>query len=178
MRITKEITTILRKILISQSELNPNFVRDAESEYGTDLDKDYENSIFNSIEPYNTLILFELRDRNNDSDMTEITNCDKLVLYKSYQLHCIIYGDDSGDVANKLVSRLNSSYIKQVFQENSLYLESVSMPIEIHEFKNMRLWQRHDININLSCELIFNQINNLECPINNVKIIETHYKGG
>ena len=85
---TKEIDKIIRNELITQSELDGKFVRNALSEYGTDLDKNRLDSVFESIESTDCCILFETQSGNN-YDVSLSEEDDAVTYYKSFKIKII-----------------------------------------------------------------------------------------
>lgn len=154
-----DINVVIRRFLIQQSEINEAFVRDAKTLFGPSLDKTDDNVIFESIEHEDVMILFELHSRQSESDMTQTLADGSIVSYKSFNVHVIIYGENSAIVANKLMARFRTQKVRTDLQANSIYLEKFSDITELHEFKASTMWERNDFDINISCKMIFNQIN-------------------
>lgn len=160
-----DIEKNIRNILIEQSDLSPEFIRNSLSVYGEDLDKLLEEQIYNSIHYENclppeaittqndSLILFELQSRDNDSDMSEEKDEDSISYYRSFKIYVIIYGKNGTNLANNLISRFRSQVIRDKLHDEGIYLESVSNANRINEFKNEEMWIRNDFEINISCHL-------------------------
>lgn len=153
-----QLNKIVREQLIIQSELIPNRVRNALTTYGATLDKLLRKDEYESICECDELMLFELRSRENDADvsMTEID--DNITYYKSYTIYVILYGDNSATVMNKLISRLRSLPVRQKLYENGVYLEEIKNDISFNEFKNDTIWHRHDVEILISCKMSIAQV--------------------
>ena len=62
----KDLDVIIRNALIFHSQIDGAFVRNALSEYGADLDKSDGDSIFESLLPADTCILFEIQSADSD----------------------------------------------------------------------------------------------------------------
>lgn len=162
----KELNKYLRNMLVTQSEINSDKVLNALSIYGTELDKLLSESIYTSIDQLDSVILFELinRDSNsnvsfNEYEQTSLGTIDNNVTYyKCYTLKLIIYGDSSSDVANKIVARFRTEKVKEDLYENGIYLERVTDPISLNEFKNNTMWLRNDIDIDIGVKLKISQI--------------------
>lgn len=155
---TNNIEKIFRTTLALQSQVPMDFVRNSLSLYGAMLDQNSEFDVFTSITPNQTLILFELINRQGDGDMSE-TNVDGSVsVYCSFTVHVIIYGDDARNRANYLVGRLRTARVREDLLANGIYLEKVSLPEGINEYKNGTMWIRNDFDIDISCELNFAQV--------------------
>ena len=145
------IETIIRNILIEQSQLEPEFVRNSLSLYSTPLMTD-DQGILDTLQQDQLLILFELRARDdvfNISEQDEETGV--ITMYQGYQVHVIIYGDDCRTLANKLIARLRTGRLGDIFRENGLQCYSVSNSESIQEYINEVMWLRTDFNIDLSC---------------------------
>ena len=154
-----EVNVVIRRFLIRQSEVDEHFVRDAKTLFGPSLDKSEDGVIFESIEHDDVMILFELYARKSDSDMTQTLEDGSIISYKSFVVHVIIYGDDSTTVAEKLVARFRTQKVRSDLQSNAIHLEEISEIIELHEFKASTIWKRNDFDIDISCNLLFSQIN-------------------
>lgn len=180
----EDINKYLRELLIQQSELSPKFVLNALSTYGTDLDKIYQEEIYNSIEPNDSVILFQLISRDSLSDMSQEE--DKFLIeplrasnliksgryfvsdnylkdeditnYKCYRLKIIIYGDNSNNLAIKLAARMRTQKVRTTLYDKGIYLEKVEDPIIVNEFKNETMWIRNDLNIDVGINQKIKQI--------------------
>lgn len=153
----KELDKIVRNMLILQSGLNANFVRAANSEYGTDLDKK-NASIFTSLTQDDVAILFEISARESEANMSEDTK-GGIVIYQSFNAHIIIYGQNSLTLAPTLIARLRTEESRELFQTNGVYLELVTTPDKLEEIKNGVIWMRHDFDIHLSCQMLIQPVN-------------------
>ena len=157
-----ELNSVLRKVLIEQSELPADRVLNSLSEYGTDLDILLEDNSYDSINFDTPTMLFELSLRPSSSDISENSSqitqekltvsdyiyVDGLVVsddgpiindtidfYKSYKLHVIIYGNNGYNIANKTIGRLRSEFVRNEVQEKGIYLESVENLNSLKESK-------------------------------------------
>ena len=152
-----DIEKIIRAKLIQQSQIDGKFVRNSLSLHGEALDKVLNEQIYTSIDKNDVLILFELRSRNNDNDMSE-TNNDRIEYYKSFEIYVIIYGDNSTNIANNIVARFRTELVRTDLQTKSIYLETISDPTKLNEYKNETMWLRNDISIDIRCKLSINAI--------------------
>ena len=159
LRSIDDINVVVRRFLIRQSEVDEHFVRDVKTLFGPSLDKSEDDIIFESIEHEDVMILFELLARKSDSDMTQTLEDGSVISYKSFVVHIIIYGDDSAYVAEKLVARFGTQKVRSDLQSNAIHLEEISEITELHEFKASTIWKRNDFDIDISCNLLFSQIN-------------------
>lgn len=153
----ESINVILRSQIIAQSGIDAELVRDATTEYGAFLDMNTSGSIFESLTPSNTVALFELKTRESSTNMSRTNDDDSIVFFRTYQLRVMLYGDDSGNIANMLVARFRTEKVRNSLLASEVYVESVSEPERITEFKNNIVWQRNDIDINVSCEVDLTQ---------------------
>lgn len=166
-----ELNKILRNMLIEQSQLTPSMVLSSLSLHGTDLDKhlqqicslttlcgEHNNSNYNSIERQDALMLFELESNTMLNDISITTEDDKLIYYRALVLKVILYGDGSNDIASNTIARLRSEAVREKLYGNGVYLESVSRPNVLNDFKNDTMWLRVDFDINLGCKLVIEQI--------------------
>lgn len=154
-----ELNKYLRNMLITQSEVDPNKILNALSMYGAELDKFLEDSIYISVDQLDSVILFELINRDSDSNVSfNEYGDDKVTYYKCYTLRLIIYGNSSSDVANKIVARFRTEKVKEDLYENGIYLEEVTDPISLNEFKNNTMWLRNDVNLDIGVKLKISQV--------------------
>ena len=173
-----DVIVKIRNTLISQSQLPSDRVLNSLSLRGTELDEllSENEEIYNGISILNTTLLFELRsiqsnsnvsmeegDIYNSSDLmcSDSTICDpnticgdtiidrSITYYKMYELYIIIYGENGLDTAIKLASRMRSQEVRSNLYMDGIYIEIVSDPNMINEFKNDTMWLRNDISINL-----------------------------
>lgn len=150
---TDELAIILRKELISQSGIDDSLVRNVESKFGTELSEFTDNDIVKGLNFNNVMILFDLDDRQNDSDVSQTQSDDSIIYYKSYILRVIIYGKNSNDLSTNLVARFRTQIERTRLQDKGIYIEEVSNPTELNEFYNNILWERHDFDISIRCAI-------------------------
>ena len=154
----KELNKIIRNHLIEQSELNQKNVLNAISNYGETLDKLIENQVFGSYQKTDVVLLFQLNSRDNDADISFTDSDDKIVYYKSYEIYITMYGDNSPNIANNIASRFRTQQVKNSLLDSGIYLEYISNPTIINEFKNKSLWIRTDLSIGIRCQFSISQI--------------------
>lgn len=152
-----DIEVIIRNELITQSQLSEDYVRNALSLYGTDLNQEVGTDIFDTITTNQNLILFELLNNHTTNDVTETVD-DKIKIYKSYSVYIIIYGDNSNTLANTLIARLRTEEVQENLQMQGVYIERIEDVESINEFKNDVIWERTDFNIQIACEMNVNKI--------------------
>ena len=153
-----DINSILRSKIIAQTGLNGQMVRDATTEYGAYLDRNTSGSVFETITPTNTLILFELQARTTNTDMSYTNDDNSISYFRSYRMHVMVYGSDSDNTANKLAARLRTEKVRNELLASGVYMEQVSEPVRITEFKNNIVWFRNDLNIDVACEVTITQV--------------------
>lgn len=155
---TKEINKILRNILIKQSELPAKRIVDSLSTFGETLDKLLEKTIYDSYKTSDSVILFELLDRDSSNNMSYTKEDSTIKYQRSFEWKLIIYGNDSSDIATKIVARYRTQKIRDDLQNQGIYLEEVTEPTTFNEFKNNVIWLRNDLSINITCEFEITQI--------------------
>lgn len=153
-----DINKILRNELIKQSQIDGKNILNSLSEYGEDLDKLIEKSIYNSYEKSNIVILFELLDNNQGTNVSYTNDDNDIIYYKSYSFYIMIYGDNSSSLSNIIASRMRTEKVRIDLLSNGLHIEEVTNPHIINEYKNQKMWIRNDININISCMMNISQI--------------------
>lgn len=173
-----DVIVKIRNVLISQSQLPSDRVLNSLSLRGTELDEllSENEEIYNGISILNTTLLFELRSIQSNSNISmeegdiytasdlvcsNSTICNtnticgdtvidrSITYYKIYELYIIIYGENGLDTAIKLASRMRSQEVRSDLYMDGIYIEKVSDPNMINEFKNDTMWLRNDISINL-----------------------------
>lgn len=145
----------IRAELIKQSGLAASMVRNAHSAYGQMLDvsETADNDIFRSLETSECLMLFELRPRESAEDMSETEDDDDTIsYYKAYRVHVIMYGEPATTLSHTVVARMRTELCRMNLQSKDIHFERVSSPVAFHEYKNMRLWERADFDIDISCK--------------------------
>lgn len=152
-----DLEKVIRTQLIAQSELNPKFVRNSLSLHGEALEKVLNDQIYASIDNKDALMLFELRTRDNESDMSEDEN-GNISYYKSFEIYVMIYGDGSTDIANKTIARFRTQQVRLGLRECGVYLESVTNAQRLNEYKNETMWIRNDFAIEITCQLTVNKL--------------------
>lgn len=155
----KELNRVVRDQLIELSGLPSDRVLNSLSLHGTDLDKLLEDNIYNGYATSDSVLLFELESRQNRGDMSQSNDDDTISLYRSFVMRLIIYGDDSSDVANIVISRLRTQYYLNTLRDNGVYVEDVEEPTIVNEYKNDTMWIRNDINVDISSKFIIQPAN-------------------
>lgn len=147
------VSKIIREMLIRESGLNEQYVRNALSMYGSYMSDSYSESIWKSLTPNQSLIFFEISDRDNDSDMSEKRSDGYFHIFSSYQVHIIIYGDNAENLSNTLLSRIRGEVCRDWCLSNDIYLEKISNATSVNEYKNGVLWERNDFDIDIGTEI-------------------------
>lgn len=152
-----ELEKIVRKYLISQSEVKSEYVRNSLSTYGETLDKLLFKQTYDTICECDELILFELQTRKSESDVSMTEADDSVTIYKSYTVHVIIYGRNSATVMTKLIARLRTENVRLALRSEGVYVEEVTNDESVNEFKNDVMWHRHDCEVRISCYMSVSQ---------------------
>lgn len=153
----KDLQKYIRNMLISQSELKPERVLNSLSTYGTELDKLLQDEVYNSIDEEEDTLLFELQSRSSTSDVS-MTENENINYYKSFRIKVIIYGNSSSDIALKIASRFRTEEVRCDLYSNGIYLEQITDPTIINEYKNETMWLRNDLAIDISVRFIINPL--------------------
>lgn len=154
MRITEfsEIDIIVRTHLIRQSQIDQSLVKNLASRYGSSFSKNETDEIFDSVLPSDNIIFF-ITEKSPSSNDVSLTNEDETITqYSSYDVKVSIYGDDSANLAMKLVARFRTSKVRTSMFESGLHIHSIEESGSIHEFKNDVAWLRTDFTIHVECE--------------------------
>ena len=152
-----DLNKVLRSMLITQSELNKDRVANALSTYGETLDKALSSTISDSYDTKDSVLIFELKTRPSNSNVSYKNEVDRIIYYMSYELKLTLYGSDL-DLPNKIVARFRSASVRDALQQQGVYIESVSDPYSFNEFINDVIWPRNDISINLTAMFEIKQI--------------------
>ena len=152
-----DLEKVIRAQLIAQSELNPKFVRNSLSLHGEALEKFLNGQIYSSIDNKDVLMLFELRSRDNESDMSEDED-GNISYYKSFEIYVMVYGDNGTNVVNNVVARFRTQNVRLGLRDCGVYLETVSNPVRINEYKNETMWIRNDFTIAITCHLAISKL--------------------
>lgn len=147
------IPKIIRELLIQQSGLGEKYVRNALSMYGSYMDHSFNETIWTSITPDQSLIFFEISDRDNDSDMSEKQSDGYFHIFSSYQVHVIIYGDNAENLCNTLLARIRGEVCRDWLLSQDVYLEKISNATSVNDYKNGVLWERNDFDLDISAEI-------------------------
>ena len=86
---------------------------------------------------------------NNDTICGKLTINRSITYYKMFSLHLMMYGEDSPITSIKLISRLRSENVRSNLYDSGIYIESITDPQSLNEFKNNMMWLRKDVFINL-----------------------------
>lgn len=166
-----DLNKVLRKYLISQSELSSKNVLNSLSIYGENLNKIF-NNIATSYKTNDCVLLFELSNRQNTSNIS-FTENNSIIYTQSYKLKIILYGENGADICNKIIARFRTERVRNLLYDEGIYIEKIDNPISFNEFKNDVMWPRNDFNIDLSCEFIYSQVeqDNYMQSISDLKII-------
>lgn len=154
-----DIEVIIRKVLIEQSQVDAEYVRNALSVYGTTLDVERDRQIFTSIAHDTALIIFELQfDSTSTDNVTEQATRGSIRANQAFNVKVIVYGDECKCVSNRLVARLRTEAVRMQLHDKALHLVAVDTPTCIFEFQNDAMWCRCDFNISLACEILIDEI--------------------
>lgn len=150
------INRIMRDTIIAQTELSPEMVLNGLSLYGTDLDKLFEGVTYESIEHDDVLCVFELAGQpmNGNNVGTRNRKTNEIIYYRAFSFRITLYGNNSSEIATRLVSRLRSREVRSALYDSGVYLDSVDNPDVLNEYKNNSMWLRSDINVNIACKLV------------------------
>lgn len=153
----EELPSIVRKQLIQQTQLDPQFVRNAASIYGAGNDKTDDDKIFTSITKCEAVLFFLIVKRDDNNCVTQSEN-DDIIMSQSYDVKVMIYGDKSSTIASNCVARLRKDSVRQACQRSGFYISHVSNCISSYEFKSMTNWLRNDFTISICCEHSISEI--------------------
>lgn len=157
----ESIEAIIRKELIRQSQLPSNFVRNANSLYGPELNKTIDENILDSIGHNDCLLLFELFTNDTSNNVSFEKDDDNITYCRSFRIQITMYGESSTTVASKLIARLRMEDSTMTLQDAGIHVESVQNSNTFNEFMNGTVWLRNDFDIYISCELEIEKVSEL-----------------
>lgn len=173
-------STELDKLL--EDDDDDNIVEEDDDEYE---DLDVQEEVWDSITQDDTTLLFELQPAFSTSAVSmeegdfynakevvcsSLTICspntvvgdvaidNSITYYKIYRLKLTLYGSNSSSVALKLVGRLRSSKVRTDLYSSGIYIEKVSEPDIINEFKNNLVWLRNDVQVDIGVKYALSQV--------------------
>ena len=144
-----------------------------------------QGEIWDSIEQKDATMLFELLPINSTSSVSmeegdyynskdlvcsPITICspdtivgdvdidESITYYKVYRLKLTIYGSDSSAIATNVASRMRSAKVRATLYQSGIYIEQVTEPEIINEFKNNLIWLRNDIQVDIGVKYSVSQV--------------------
>lgn len=146
----KELDKIMRTLILQCCSVDSNNVRNALSKHGERFDKRKEEQIYESYSTSDIIIFFErvLRDTSSDVNFEDSS----LVSYRSYSYKINIYGDECDEVANEIISKIQSQASRFYLNSHNIYLEGISGSISINEFVNDTMWLRCTFDIDITTE--------------------------
>lgn len=157
-----KIVEIIRLRLIEVTDLEPEQIVNALSLNGPALEKRVGAlNVFKSATNADTLLILQLKARPNEEDVS-MTIDNTLIMTNSYAVHCIVYGNNAPNIANLLFARLKTEGCRQYLYQRGVHIEEVTVPISADEFKNDIVWRRYDIDINVSCEISFDVLDDTD----------------
>lgn len=157
-----EIIKILRQSLIQELELEPGQVLNALSFRGADLHKEVETFIYNTFSQKELIIIFELVENDSSNNLVYPENDSDLLIYASYSFKLTIYGNQSGLYSRILKARFLTDEVLTNLQENGIYIYEITNPSSGTEFINDVIWERKDLDINISVRFNTKKISKFE----------------
>lgn len=158
----ESIEAIIRAELIKQSQLPANFVRNANSLYGPELNKQIDENILDAITHNDCLLLFELFTNETSNNVSFEKDDDNITYCRSFRIQITMYGESSTNIASKLIARLRMEESTMTLQAVGIHVESVQNSNTFNEFMNGTVWLRNDFDIYISCELEIEKVSELD----------------
>lgn len=147
-----ELDRLLRNMIIAQSGLDGSRVLNSISIRGQDLEKMIDDKVYSSYDLNDSVILFEVRARNEENESLSMTDeDDSLIVYAPYEIHFVIYGNMSGMLAQVLKARIETEKNRDDMRNEGIQIEKVSNIETLNEFKNETVWIRNDFSIEFAC---------------------------
>lgn len=157
----RELDKIWRQTILKQSELKSDRVLNSMSVRGVDLVKQYE-SVTTSIDVKDCFIVFNVKAKESDNDISMEEDSSDLTIYKAYTFSMTIYGEKSEFLGSMLKARIESDKCRTDLFEQGVYFERISSFTTETEFYNETAWRRTDIVIDFSIRLDITQIDDYE----------------
>lgn len=169
-----ELDKIIRKYLISQSELDPRKVINSLSVRGPELQVLVEKNTYVSPDLNTTILIFENTNNDTNNNVSVPEEDGTFSIYQSFSCKIILYGNYSKTLGLILKSRMESEVIRQNLFDEGINIEKVTSPVSLNEFKNETVWIRTDLSIEYSCRMSVQPVNELNemDNISKIKIIK------
>lgn len=171
-RITCEQLTIL-------SELKPEFVRNALTEYGASLDQHLGNTIYEAFDK-RAVLLFNIKPSDDINLITKSAEDDTILLQiASYTIHLCCYGEFAQMTLRKLIINLHSYEAKLNLYAAGIWFIKNSNLVSIQEYKNNVMYDRYDVDLTIACIYKFimtfpdNYADNGEISVFNISLLES-----
>lgn len=156
-----ELDKIIRKYLISQSELDSKKVINSLSVRGPDLEVLIGKNTYFSPDLNTSILLFENENNDTNNNVAVPEEDGTFSIYQSFRCKVILYGNYSKTLGLILKSRMESEVIRQNLFDEGINIEKVTSPVSLNEFKNETVWIRTDLSIEYSCRMSVQPINEL-----------------
>lgn len=148
----EECVKNLVKLLREVSNLDKNFIINADSLRGAQPGSVICKKIFEVPDPEKSFIIFELVEDalSSFNGISSISTSSQEIL-TSYICHIKIYGLNSHNLAYQILAGFKNSLIVTKAKESGLYIHRVGAITSVTEFINNSLWLRCDFDINIIC---------------------------
>lgn len=159
----ESLEAILRSVLLTQSALDGNHVLNALGIRGPAMEKPGTTQgevIFESMTNDESILVFELYEKDEYSEDTIVNDVSKLFTYVELGLKLIVYGKSSRTLAQTIKARLLSQEVRDALFASGVNLQTISAIEPASEYINDVLWQRRDFEVSLSCYLNISKITN------------------
>ena len=148
----KELTILIRKMLLKQSNVNDDNVLNLMSVRGQDLQKLIQDSgIYVSYDLNDSIILFNISKSNSTENVQLDLQNNIIPTYMSYRCHIYVYGNNSYFLAEIIRSRILTQKNLDDMVGNGIKITSCSDIETSRGFINETVWPRSDFDINFSC---------------------------
>ena len=155
----EQIIKNLAKFLDTYSGINPNLILNKDSIRGTNLSVIISNSKAYSPNAGTEFLLFELLENPNDENfITKDEGENEMMTIQNYDFHIIVYGNKSGEFAQKISAIFKQSDDALLLRDLGIYVHGVSPITSENEFINNTYILRKDLIIKLQVRYKFENI--------------------
>lgn len=148
----------VRKLIISQMEIEGERVLNAASVRGPDLQKILNETDVMSPNLNDVFMTFSVIEDDNDDNYIIPEEDDTMSETASYKFAIKIYGNSSHMCAHKLRTLFKTPEVTTLLHENGIYLRGIAYPVDVKEFINNTLWSRCDIELEIQVRHNFEKV--------------------
>lgn len=169
MRSLNDALKVFRKLLMKITKVPNNLILNGESIRGTEL-VTIKNGQKVPISLDDTCIIHYINPVDTINIIEPVENDDYIQTLQSYELHLVIYGNNSHNVVNNIKANIYSEYCSNTLRDNDISLLNIESIENTSDFKiNQTYVLRYDVKINFDV-IIENDKTEVENEYNDFEI--------